>query len=121
MAASHDLGRRGEELAARALERAGWRVLHRNFLLGHKEIDLVAQRGETIAFVEVKTRAGSSCGHPLEAVTAAKRREIETVARAWVARHGRAADIYRFDAVSIIWDRGVAELEHIEDAWRPAG
>jgi putative endonuclease len=67
------LGDRGEALAARFLERAGWTILVRNFRMGHKEIDLVARRGEVVAFVEVKTRAGTGFGHPLEAITWKKR------------------------------------------------
>jgi putative endonuclease len=118
MGSSHDLGRNGEELAALALAADGWRVLHRNYRLGHKEIDLIARRGRVIAFVEVKTRAGSAFGHPLEAVTSAKRREIETVARAWVAGHGRPGLSYRFDAVAVTWRGARPTIEHIENAWR---
>ncbi|HET8655719.1 MAG TPA: YraN family protein [Longimicrobiaceae bacterium] len=113
------LGDRGEALAARFLEQAGWTVLDRNFRMGHKEIDLVARRGEVVAFVEVKTRAGLGFGHPLEAITWKKRREIQQVAAAWIDRHGRPTDTYRFDAVAILV-RGGAEpvIEHVEDAWR---
>jgi putative endonuclease len=121
MSSSHDLGRRGEALAARVLERAGWTVLHRGFRFGRKEIDLIARRGRLVAFVEVKTRGGTRFGDPLAAVTAAKRREIETVARAWIARHGRPADLYRFDAVAVRWEGGAAAVDHVEDAWRLGG
>ena len=113
------LGDRGERLAAEYLERAGWTILSRNFRLGHREVDLVARRGEVVAFVEVKTRAGLGYGHPLEAVTAKKRREIQLVARCWVDRHGRPDDVYRFDAVAIILPSGGdPQIEHVEDAWR---
>lgn len=119
MGASHDLGRRGEAIAAATLTRRGWTVVARNYRLGHKEIDLVMRRGQLVAFVEVKTRAGEGYGHPLEAVTAAKRREIERVARAWMARHGQPDDVYRFDAVSVICEGSAPPVvEHVEDAWR---
>ncbi|MBI4546305.1 MAG: YraN family protein [Gemmatimonadetes bacterium] len=115
----HVLGRRGEALAASELRRRGWRILARNFRLGHKEIDLVVRRGEVVAFVEVKTRAGLGYGHPLAAITRAKRQEIERVARAWVARHGRPGDMYRFDAVAVLLlPGGSCVIEHCEDAWR---
>ena len=71
MGAGHELGRRGEALAAELLEAAGWRILARNFRYRRKEIDLIARRGAVVAFVEVKARAGPAFGHPLEAVTAA--------------------------------------------------
>lgn len=120
MGAGHELGRRSEALAAELLEAAGWRILARNFRYRRKEIDLIARRGGVVAFVEVKARAGPAFGHPLEAVAAAKRREIETVARAWVARFGRPGDTYRFDTVAVVWEKGKPpRFQHVEDAWRP--
>jgi putative endonuclease len=115
-----DLGDRGEALAARHLVRAGWTILERNFRMGRKEIDLIARRGEVVAFVEVKTRAGPGYGHPLEAITWKKRREIQQVAAAWIDRYGRPVDVYRFDAVAVQL-RGPEHaplVEHLEDAWR---
>ncbi|MDB4948035.1 MAG: protein yraN [Gemmatimonadetes bacterium] len=114
------LGDRGEELAARHLAAAGWTVVARNFRMGRKEIDLVARRGGVVAFVEVKTRAGLGYGHPLEAIGWKKRREIQQVAAAWIARHGTAADeTYRFDAVAVLVFAGrEPKVEHVEDAWR---
>jgi putative endonuclease len=113
------LGDRGERLAAEHLERAGWTVLARNFRVGRREVDLVARRGEVVAFIEVKTRAGLGYGHPLEAITALKRREIQRVAQVWVERHGREGDVYRYDAVSVlIIAGGEPTIEHVEDAWR---
>jgi Holliday junction resolvase-like predicted endonuclease len=69
MVSGKPLGDRGEELASRHLESRGWIIVSRNFRMGRKEIDLVARRGEVVAFVEVKTRAGTGYGHPLEAIT----------------------------------------------------
>ena len=113
------LGDRGERIAADYLESAGWAILDRNFRLGRKEIDLVARRAEIVAFVEVKSRAGLGYGHPLEAITWKKRREIQQVAAAWVDRYGRPGDVYRFDAVAIqLATGGPPLIEHVEDAWR---
>lgn len=112
------LGDRGEALAAQFLEGGGWRILGRNFRVGRKEVDLVARRGEVVAFIEVKTRSGDVFGHPLEAITARKRREIEQVANTWIQRYGEADDAYRFDAVAVVISPGSApEIEHLEDAW----
>lgn len=113
------LGDRGERLAAEHLERAGWTILHRNFRVGHREVDLVARRGGIVAFVEVKTRAGLGYGHPLEAITRAKQREVAFVAQAWIERHGIEGVDYRFDAVAVLFLPGTdPAIEHIEDAWR---
>ena len=113
------LGDRGERMAADFLERGGWTILARNFRIGHREVDLVARLGEVVAFVEVKTRAGLGYGHPLEAITLKKRREIRQVAQCWVDRHGQPGDEYRYDAISVlIVDGGGPVIEHVEDAWR---
>jgi putative endonuclease len=88
--------------------------------MGRLEIDLVARREKTVAFVEVKTRVGASFGSPLEAVTVAKRREIVRVASAWVDRFGRREDEYRFDVIGVTLRSGVGpRIEHVEDAFRP--
>ncbi|MBW3628572.1 MAG: YraN family protein [Gemmatimonadetes bacterium] len=106
-------------MAAEHLTRAGWLIVNRNFRMGRKEIDLVARRGEVVAFVEVKTRAGLGYGHPLEAITWKKRREIQQVAAAWVGRYGRPGDLYRFDAVAVqLRTEGSPTVQHVEDAWR---
>lgn len=116
------LGARGEQVAADYLANAGWTITHRNFRTGRKEIDIVARRGDLVAFVEVKSRAGTGFGHPLEAVTRAKRREIQQVAANWITLYGRPADIYRFDAIALQFAGGSSpQLEHVEDAWRMNG
>lgn len=113
------LGDRGERIAAEYLAARGWVIVHRNYRIGHREIDLVARRGEVVAFVEVKTRGGTGYGHPLEAVTRKKRREIQRVALAWVDRFGTPRDVFRFDAVGILLPAGGEPvIEHVEDAWR---
>ncbi|CAN5811939.1 YraN family protein [soil metagenome] len=113
------LGDRGEALAAQHLESHGWTILHRNFRLGHREIDLVARRGVKVAFIEVKTRAGLAYGHPLQAITRRKQREIQHVAAAWLRRYGIPSDTYQFDAVAILLPSGgPPSIEHVEDAWR---
>jgi putative endonuclease len=116
--ANPHLGRRGEARAAAHLASRGFTILDRNFRFHRNEIDLVARRDDLVIFVEVKTRSGDAFGHPLEAVTARKRREIERVARAWIQRRGRAGDDYRFDAIAVTEGPRGAELVHVEDAWR---
>lgn len=119
MSDSHDLGRAAEAHAAAWLERRGWTVLARNWRSGHREIDLVVRRAGTVAFVEVKARSRRTFGHPLDAITRAKRHDLELAARAWVARAPRAGAEYRFDAVWVIGDpAGPCEIEHVPGAWR---
>ncbi len=119
MARSHDFGRACEAAAAGFLEAAGWVIVARNYRSGHREIDLVARRGRVIAFVEVKGRRGAAFGHPLDAITPLKRREIAAVARHWIARFGQPSLTYRFDAVAVIpGGDGAHRIEHVADAWQ---
>lgn len=118
MPANPALGRWGETRAAEHLQGRGFTILHRNFRFRRNEIDLIARQGALVVFVEVKARAGDAFGHPLEAVTRRKRREIERVARAWMQRHGRPGDEYRFDAIAVRGRPDAAELVHVENAWR---
>ncbi len=115
-----EVGRWGEEEAAAYLVARGWTILARNYRWGHKEIDLIVRKGITTAFVEVKCRRGSTCGHPLEAITPSKRREIADVARAWLRQSPQPpGTLVRFDAIGIqIGVGGAASLVHVPDAWR---
>jgi putative endonuclease len=116
---THDVGRAFEDRAAEYLSERGWRLLERNVRFGRREIDLVVRRANVVAFVEVKGRRGSGYGHPLEAITWKKRREIAAVALWWTQRHGEPELSYRFDAVAV--ERapdGRLVVQHVEDAWR---
>ena len=118
MADPQQLGRHGEDLAAGFLRRDGWSILARNWRFHHKEIDLVAEKGGVVAFVEVKARSAGGLGHPLDALTHRKRRDLATAARGWIARHGRPGCDYRFDAVWVVRDGTRVSVRHVEDAWR---
>jgi putative endonuclease len=95
--------------------------MERNYRFGRREVDLIVRKGQLLAFVEVKTRAGDGCGHPEEAVTWKKRREIEAVAADYLARNPPADDLVRFDviAIEVASSGSVTRFEHVEDAWRP--
>jgi putative endonuclease len=120
------IGRKAEELAARRLERRGWRVLERNARTRYGELDIVALDGRTLVFVEVKAgRQGAYFGpeRPVLAVGPRKQLRIRRLAAAWMMeRRGgtpRYAEI-RFDAIGVAFDpRGdrAVELEHIEGAF----
>ncbi|WOF21578.1 YraN family protein [Microbacterium betulae] len=118
MARKDDLGRAGEERAARYLASAGYDILARNWRCPEGEIDIVARRGARLAVVEVKTRSGTAYGHPLEAVDARKLRRLWRLAAAWVRAHPAAAAgrSLRVDAIALTGrDPETARLEHLED------
>ena len=106
------LGRRGENAAVWHLRRRGYRILERNARFGEYEIDVIARRGDTVCFVEVKTRAGDDYALPEESVTRTKRRHIRQAAHRYIARTGSGSGLYyRFDVASVvISERGKASV-----------
>ncbi len=97
---AHRLGLRAEWIAAALLTVKGYRILARKFFVTGGEVDLIAQRGDTIAFIEVKARRDFDAA--LLAIDATKRRRIARAARVWVARHPTAMQAtLRGDAVLV--------------------
>jgi putative endonuclease len=112
-------GLAGERAALAFLTSCGWDIEAHRYRWGRHDLDLVARRGQLVAFVEVKTRRSLTCGTPVESVGWRKRVIIGRVGEVWRLRHGRPGDIYRFDLVAITeWGRGRYEIEHVADAWR---
>lgn len=113
----------GERTAARFLRGKGYRILQRQLRNRFGEIDLIALDGETMVFVEVKTRRGVEQGAPFEAVGADKQRKLTKAALAYLKRNGLLERRYRFDVVSIVWLPGAArpEIQHFQHAFESAG
>ena len=116
-AARQAFGELGERIAERWLRAKGWRVLDRRFRWGHRDIDLVAERDGTIAFVEVKARRGDGFGGPVEAVNWRKQKELGRSARVWIDRHRRPACAYRFDVIGVLMIGDRVRVRHIENAF----
>jgi putative endonuclease len=106
MTREQDLGRRGEELAARHLTERGYALVERNWRCREGEIDLVMTHAGTTVLVEVKTRAGVAYGHPLEAVTRAKAARLRVLAGLWREAHPERRGPVRIDVVGVVWPRG---------------
>ena len=96
-----DLGRKGEEAAARYLVRRGYDIVERNWTCIAGEADIIAFDGDTIVFVEVKTRTSAANGLPGEAVTKEKRARYEKIACLYL-EHSEVTDVpVRFDVVAL--------------------
>lgn len=94
-------GKSGENLAVEELERRGYAILDRRYRTRHGEIDIVAQDGDTIVFIEVKARMTAERGTAVEAVTPAKRRRLVSMAVDYLARKRLTDRPCRFDVVAI--------------------
>ena len=112
------LGRRGEEMAARRLQAEGYRILARNYRCHFGEVDLVAEEGDCLVFVEVRTRRGDEWGTPEESVTKAKQARLLKVAQSYLDEH-EAWDVdWRIDVVAVDIDArgGVRRLDVVRNA-----
>lgn len=118
MAQHNDLGKSGEKAAIEYLKERGYVILHHNWRWKHLELDIVAQYGDELVIVEVKTRSDSFYVEPHKAVSSQKINHII-----------RASDLYvkffkidlpvRFDIISIVGYEPYYEFDHIEDAFYP--
>jgi putative endonuclease len=119
-AGNRDLGALGEEIAVRFLVQEGYRILDRNYRCPAGEIDIIAEQGDTIRFVEVKTRAHAQTDlfAPEDAVDGLKRRHIRRAARHYLSPFREPSPAF-FDIVSIVLapDGRVARLELRRDAF----
>ncbi|MGF3055457.1 YraN family protein [Microbacterium sp. YY-01] len=118
MAHKDDLGRAGEQRARHYLLECGYRILDHNWRCSLGEIDIVAQRGTALAFIEVKTRSSLDFGHPFEAITEPKKQRLWRLAHEWVKQHPDAARgrSLRVHAIGITGrDPWAGTLEHLED------
>src|SRR5512140_1352557 len=112
------LGKSGEDLACRELQRRGYAILARRYRTRVGEIDIVARDGPTVVFVEVKTRASTACGDPSEAVGPAKQRKIWVMACDYLLRAGWDNRPCRFDVVAITMrDGAVQRMDIIRGAF----
>ena len=101
--AQRPLGAQGEALAARYLQRQGYRINERGVRNGRGEIDLVARQGQTLVFVEVKTRRSLRAGNPVLAVDENKQRRLARLALDYCQQHRLLDCPARFDVVGIVW------------------
>lgn len=118
MSQSSDLGKEGEDRAAKYLEENGFRILHRNWKSGKNEIDIIAEIKDYIVFTEVKTRVDGYFEPPKNAVTREKQRSIIWAADAYLNRHSIDKEC-RFDVITLIKKADDFEIEHIPDAFYP--
>lgn len=106
------LGKRGENQACKYLKKSGYSILERNYKNPFGEIDIIAQKEDTVAFIEVKTRLNENYGAPSEAVD--KKRRFKYIKGAEYYFLGKQIDFtVRFDIIEIL--RG--EINHIENAF----
>lgn len=110
-------GNLGENEACKYLKKKSYKIMERNYRKKCGEIDIIAQKGDKIAFVEVKTRSKTDYGEPAEYVTYNKQQKIKKTALFYIGENDIDAD-FSFDIAEVfIDDKKVLSINYIENAF----
>ena len=118
-----ELGAKGEEIAVRYLKSRGYRILERNYRIKLGEIDIIAEQGTDLVFIEVKTRSDTLFGSPFDSVTVPKQKQLAKVALEYISRQNCYNRPARFDVVGVQLNQGHskqfqdAEIELVQNAF----
>lgn len=110
-------GKEGEEIAENYLIQKGYQVLMRNFKVKKQEIDLIAQQGNTVVFIEVKSRSSADFGFPEDFLSPQQEERIRNAATQYLIEQNINLQHIRFDIISILKIGEKIEIEHFEDAF----
>lgn len=120
MSAKNEAGKKGEELAVSHILSQGFKLVERNWRPGREgEIDIIADDHGLLVFIEVKTRTNDNYGHPLQAVTRNKQKQMGRMAKCYLYQkklYGRVD--CRFDVIGVKLGSGPPQLQHVRDAFR---
>ena len=112
-----ELGRYGEDLAYKKIKRLGYKKIIRNYRCSLGEVDLIAHDGDTLVFIEIKTRRGRPTGYAKEAVDARKKRQLSKVALSYMKSNDCTETRARFDVIAISIEEGKPQIEVIKNAF----
>ncbi len=116
MADFHDTGKTGEMISVAYLKDQGYRIRETNWQSNHQEIDIIAEKDDVLAIVEVKTRRSKKFGDPETFVTRQKQKMLVKAANHYIALSGIDKNV-RFDIVSVLLQDDRHQLHHIKDAF----
>ena len=110
-------GQEAEEAAVQHLLAHGYVIRARNFLARGGELDVVAERDDTLCFVEVRMRSSATWGDPSQTVSGVKQRRVVRAAMQFLQRTGYGDRMLRFDVISVVGRGAGAKVEHIPNAF----
>lgn len=116
MAEHNDLGKLGEELAVEYLQKDNYLILQTNWVFQKAEIDILAQKGDILAVVEVKTRSSLDFGLPQDFVKPKKIQLLVKAVNEYVIQNDLDVEV-RFDIISVFKNNNAFEIEHLQDAF----
>lgn len=109
--------REGEEIACTYLSEQGYRIIERNYRVGHGEIDIIADDHGMFVFIEVKTRLSQSYGPPEYSITPGKQKQLRRVAQGYFYQNEIVEMPCRFDVVTIEFQNRTPRINHIQNAF----
>jgi putative endonuclease len=119
MSESQSLGQKGENIAAAYLQKEGYKIRHRNWMSGKKELDIVAENKDYVVFIEVKTRTEGYLVEPEKAIVREKRQSMIYAADTYIQRYDINKES-RFDVITVVAKGQTLEIDqHIESAFYP--
>lgn len=116
MAQHNELGKKGEQLAVDFLVENNYNIVERNYRFDKAEVDIIAQKGDILAIVEVKTRSSLDFGNPQDFV---KPKQIKNLVKAvdeYVTENDLDVEV-RFDIIAIVKENNSYNIEHLENAF----
>ena len=116
MAQRKQIGQQGEALAASYLAEQGYNIVQRNWRCPLGELDIVAEAGETLIFVEVRTRRSHRFGLAEESLTPTKQSRLVDLARTYLQESATLDCSWRIDVVTVQWEAGQPKINHVENA-----
>ncbi|MGK0457421.1 MAG: putative endonuclease [Polaribacter sp.] len=116
MAAHNELGKKGEQLAIDFLIKNKYKILEKNYRYLKAEVDIIAQKENTLVVVEVKTRSTDYFGDPQDAVNPKKIKHLVSAIDYYIINKDLDVEV-RFDIIAIIHQNNTTKIEHLEDAF----
>ena len=116
MAQHNELGKKGEQLAVDFLIKNNYKIIARNYRFEKAEVDIIAQKKETLAIVEVKTRSTTDFGNPQDFVKPKQIKNLVKAVDAYVIANDLDVEV-RFDIIAIVKDGTGYTIEHLENAF----
>lgn len=116
MAEHNELGKKGEQLAIDFLVKNDYQILEKNYRYLKAEVDIIAQKKDTLAAIEVKTRTSAYFGNPEEFVNPKKIKLLISAIDNYVVERDLDVEV-RFDIIAIITNKKETKIEHLKDAF----
>jgi len=111
------LGRQSEDLAARYLQKNGYKIITKNYSCRQGEIDIIAQEKDILVFVEVRSKQNQRHGLPIETIDKNKQMKIRKAAANYLYHQGKNDCYCRFDVVAVLWENNTSQISLYRDAF----